>query len=221
MVVNTAKRNNPEGLSPNVDNTTNYAKPTGGQKAGYAFLLALSWLFILPGVIWMVARIGQKNRWIEHQMEINNAAGAIDVNLTKRCDTLKKLLDQAKGYLKHERETLERVTSMRSFAKSPEAIVEADRTISALARNIQIAVEKYPDLKANALIGELMSASQYIEAEIAASRRLYNRYVQRFNADILVFPKVCYAARQRLHTLPLFAASEQQKQDVDMGSLHG
>ncbi|WP_027124023.1 LemA family protein [Mycoplasmoides pirum] len=219
MVINPSKENNtPQGFNPNVDNTTVFAKPTSSQKNGYLILLFLSWITIIPGIAWLIIRIKRKNEWIDLQMKINNASSSIDISLTRRSETLKKLLDQAKGYLKHERETLEKITSMRSN-KTPNGIIDADKALNDLSRNIQIAIENYPDLKANSIIGELMSSSQYIESEIAASRRLYNQYVQRFNADILMFPNVCYAAKQKMSTLPLFIASETQKQDIDMSSL--
>lgn len=150
-------------------------------------------------------------------MEINNASSNIDVSLTRRSETLRKLLDQTKGYLKHERETFERITQMRSSGYK--SIIQKDQALDNLSRSIQVALENYPDLKGNQVIMELMSSSQYIESEISASRRLYNQLVQRFNGDILTFPNVCYAEKQKLSTLPLFVANRVQKEDVNMSSL--
>lgn len=222
MLVDTRKKSDPAGFSPNVDNTEILATPTSGQKSLYTFLLIISWFpLIIPGIIWWVNRIKKKNQWVEKQMEINNAAATIDVNLTKRADTLVKLLEQTKGYLKHEKETLVNITKYRSGSNgaTPAEIQQKDQMLSSLARSINVQLESYPDLKGSAVIGELMSSSQYIESEIAASRRLYNQIVQRFNADINTFPNVCIAAKEQLKTFPLFSASEEQKKDVDMSGL--
>ncbi len=222
MLVDTRKPANPQGTSLNVDNTEIVANPTSGQKTLFNVLIFFSWFpLILPGIIWWVNRIKKRNVWVEKQMEVNNAAAAIDVNLTKRADTLIKLLEQTKGYLKHEKETLTNITKMRSSGAqaTPADIQAKDQAISSLARNINIQLEAYPDLKGSSVIGELMSSSQYIEGEIAASRRLYNQIAQRFNADILTFPNICIAHKDNLRTFPLFSASEEQKKDVDMSKL--
>ncbi|WP_412032586.1 LemA family protein [Malacoplasma muris] len=222
MLVDTRKPANPQGTSLNVDNTEIVANPTSGQKTLFNVLIFFSWFpLILPGIIWWVNRIKKRNVWVEKQMEVNNAAAAIDVNLTKRADTLIKLLEQTKGYLKHEKETLTNITKMRSSGAqaTPADIQAKDQAISSLARNINIQLEAYPDLKGSSVIGELMSSSQYIEGEIAASRRLYNQIAQRFNADILTFPNICIAYKDNLRTFPLFSASEEQKKDVDMSKL--
>lgn len=217
MFINPSKPTNLEGFNPYVDNTIIQAKATKSQKSAYVFLLIISTIFVLPAIIWAFIRISIKNRWTREQMEINNASSNIDVNLTKRSETLRKLLDETKGYLKHERETFEKITQMRSG--NYKDIIDKDQALNNLTKNIKIALENYPDLKGNQIIIELMSSSQYIESEIAASRRLYNQLVQRFNADILTFPNVCYAEKLKLFTLPLFVASQTQKEDIDMSTL--
>lgn len=222
MLVNTNIKSNPEGFNPNVDNTIHIAKPSSGQKTLYMILLFFSWIpLIIPGIIWWVIRIKKANAWIKQQMEINAAASSIDVNLTKRAETLIKLLDQTKGYLKHERETLIQITKERSgnSSSNPNDIKEFDQKITDIAKNINIQIESYPNLKGSSVIGELMSASQYVETEISSSRRLYNQLAQRFNADIFAFPNICIAEKNNLNTFPLFSASESQKKDVDMSSL--
>ena len=220
MLVNTRKQNDSEGFNPNVDNGVLEAIPSSGQKIGYNFLLILSWILILPGIIWLFVRISKKNQWIKDQMSINNAASAIDVNLTKRAETLIKLLEQTKGYLKHERDTLINITQARSSKNaSINEVKEFDKTLNDISKNIQLTFENYPNLKGSSVVGELMSSSQYIESEIAASRRLYNQYVQRFNADIFIFPNICFAYKNKMQTFPLFSANDTQKKDVDMSSL--
>lgn len=67
--------------------------------------------------------------------------------------------------------------------------------MNSIARDINIAYEQYPNLKANSIIVDLISASQYIENEIAASRRLYNMDVTQFNQSIMLYPAVVKAEK--------------------------
>lgn len=220
MLVNTRTETNSEGFNPNVDNNQLTPNPTFGEKFLFYFLYILSWLIIIPGIIWTVIIWKQKNQWINDQMEINKAASVIDINLTKRAETLIKLLEQTKGYLKHEKETLIHITRLRSGQQHTNSeINEFNNQLNEISKNIDLTFENYPDLKGSAVIGELMSSSQYIESEISASRRLYNQCVERFNASIFVFPNVIIAKKQKLSTFPLFSASAKQKQDVDMSVL--
>lgn len=220
MLIDTRKETDNKGFNPNVDNQVIKAQPTSGERTIYLILIILSWLLILPGLIWWIKRIQIKNSWVNQQMEINNAASVIEINLTRRAETLIKLLEQTKGYLKHERETLINITRERSGRSSSLRDIDVfDRTINDVSRNIKLAFENYPDLKGSSVVGELMSSSQYIESEISASRRLYNKKVEAFNSSILTFPNICLAVKLNMETLPLFAATAIQKEDVNMSSL--
>ncbi|CRH25471.1 LemA family [Chlamydia trachomatis] len=144
------------------------------------------------------------------------------MNLAKRKDTLIKLFEQTKAYLKFENDTYTKVAELRSGKTTKNNINESNKEqilMNSIARDINIAYEQYPNLKANSIIVDLISASQYIENEIAASRRLYNMDVTQFNQSIMLYPAVVKAEKMKLYTLPLFVASEEQKKGVDMSGL--
>lgn len=220
MLINPTVKND-AGFNPNVNQTIIPAIPDSKQKNLFNTLVILSWILIIPGLVWWILRIKKANDWIDQQMQIDNAASAIDVNLTKRFDTLSKMVEQTKGYLKFEKETFENIAKYRSgnFGEGSASLTEKDRVLTKIASDINVQFERYPELKAQSVIMELMSASQYVEQEIAASRRLYNSKVTRFNSDILQFPNICIAHKNNLNTIPQFAASAQEKQDVSMSSL--
>ncbi|MDE5767717.1 MAG: LemA family protein [Malacoplasma sp.] len=213
MLVDTRLPQNPGGFNANVDNTQRQAKASFGQKFGWILLV----IFTL-GIIWFVS-ISWKNNLINEQMQINNAASNIQVNEAKRRDTLIKLLEQTKGYMKHEKETLTLVTKYRSGGTDSNETAKLDNQLANFMMNLNVQYEQYPQLKADSLVRELMSSSQYLETEIAAARRLYNQKVSYFNAEIFMFPKIVLASKIGLSTFALFQATSVQRQDVDMSSL--
>lgn len=222
MLVNPNIKNEEQGFNPNVDNTAFEAQANGKDKFLWWTLFILSWLTIIGGIVLTVLWYKWGNQLRREQIEVNEAASGIDVNLTKRRETLIKLLEQTKAYIKFEKSTLEDVTKLRSFGPINNDINKANELqgiMDNVAKGINISVENYPDLKSSNVVLELMSASQYIETEIAASRRLYNLKVSSFNQSIASFPKSVKAKSLKCHSLPMFIASEIQKQDVDMSHI--
>ncbi|MGL4948313.1 MAG: LemA family protein, partial [Mycoplasma sp.] len=169
----------------------------------------------IPRLIILILEVKKKNYFNRQQIEINNSASNIDVQLQKRSDTLIKLLDAVKGHTKFEKETLTKITQMRS-GMSDLDVNEKNKLISDISRNININVENYPELKASQSIQKLMTESAYIEKEIAANRRLYNSNVTRFNQDIFVYPWSVTAEKLHLSAIPLFSASEEAKKDIKL-----
>ena len=213
MLVDTRVQQNPSGFNVNVDNNQRQAKASFGQKFGWVLLV----IFTL-GIIWFVS-ISWKNQLIDQQMQINNAASNIQVNEAKRRDTLIKLLEQTKAYMKHEKETLTLVTKYRSGGADANETAKLDNQLANFMMNLNVQYEQYPQLKADNLVKELMSTSRYLETEIAAARRLYNQKATSFNAEIFMFPKIVLASKIGLSTFALFQATLTQRQDVDMSSL--
>jgi LemA protein len=122
----------------------------------------------------------------------------IDVQLKRRTDLIPNLLETVKGYMGHERETLEAVTKARADATaaanaSPEARAKVEGALSgALGRLLAIA-EAYPDLKANTTFLEFQAALQTVENELQLSRRYYNGTVRDLNTAVESFPSVVVA----------------------------
>lgn len=122
----------------------------------------------------------------------------IDVQLKRRTDLIPNLLETVKGYMGHERETLEAVTNARAAATAganagPEERAKLEGALSgALGKLIAIS-EAYPDLKANTTFLEFQAALQSVEEEIQLARRYYNGAVRNLNTAVESFPSVIIA----------------------------
>ncbi|MDC9823666.1 LemA family protein [Devosia sp. ZB163] len=117
----------------------------------------------------------------------------IDVQLKRRNDLIPNLMETVKGYMSHERETLEAVTQARAAATAGANASPAERSAlegalsGALGKLIAIA-ESYPELKANTTFLEFQEALQGVEEEIQMARRYYNGSVRNLNTTVESFP---------------------------------
>ncbi|MDP1731570.1 MAG: LemA family protein [Devosia sp.] len=133
------------------------------------------------------------NDLVKKRQLVEEGWSGIDVQLKRRTDLIPNLLETVKGYMGHERETLEAVTNARAAATAganagPEERARLEGALSgALGRLIAIA-EAYPDLKANTTFLEFQGALQTVEDEIQMSRRYYNGAVRDLNTAVESFP---------------------------------
>jgi LemA protein len=148
-------------------------------------------LALLVGVV--VYAIVIYNGLVSKRQMVREGWSGIDVQLKRRTDLVPNLMETVKGYMAHERETLDAVVSARARATSaaaagPEARAKAEGELSsALGRLIAVA-EAYPDLKANTTFLEFQAALQTIEDEIQMARRYYNGAVRNLNIQVESFP---------------------------------
>jgi len=160
--------------------------------------------------------IGKKN-------QVTNVFGTIDALLKKRYDLLPKLIATVKAYMKHERELLEEITEMRAKAVSgrlsDDEQVELDNIVTKALGGIMVAVENYPDLKANENFLQLQRAMNEIEEQISAARRAYNAAVTAYNNAVEMFPTNVAASMMRYKLKKVFEISEEQREDVDAEKL--
>ena len=133
------------------------------------------------------------NGLVSNRQMVKEGWSGIDVQLKRRTDLIPNLMETVKGYMAHERETLDAVVSARAKATSaaasgPEARGKAEGELSsALGRLLAIA-EAYPDLKANTTFLEFQTALQGVEEEIQMARRYYNGAVRNLNIQVESFP---------------------------------
>jgi LemA protein len=139
-------------------------------------------------VIWLVSIY---NSLIGLRNQVKNAWSQIDVQLKRRHDLIPNLIETVKGYMQHERNTLENITNARSQALSAKTIEEKAKAETQLTEAIgkfNLVVENYPDLKANQNFLALQEELTSTENKISFARQNYNDQVLFFNNKIEMFP---------------------------------
>ena len=150
---------------------------------------------------------------------IDKAWANIDVLLKQRHDEIPKLISVCEGYMKYERETLEKITAARTSCIQAKTVGESSQAEGDLAQSLKslfAVAENYPDLKANQNFTQLQSRVSYLESQIADRREFYNDSVNIYNIRINEIPDL-FVARQ-LNMLPreLFKVTDEDKKDVDI-----
>jgi LemA protein len=147
------------------------------------------------------------NRLVAGRNRFKNAFAQIDVQLTRRYDLIPNLVETAKGYMKHERETLEAVINARNTAvnglkeatadpSNPEAmknLAAAEQGLSGALGRLFALSEAYPDLKANENMMQLSEELTTTENKVAFARQAYNDSVMDYNTLREVFPNNLFA----------------------------
>lgn len=156
-------------------------------------ILANTALYVTLGVLVLLAIfvIGLYNGLVSGRNEVKNGWSQVDVQLKRRYDLIPNLVETAKGYLKHERETLEAVTKARQMAidaGSVEAQAKAENMLTSTLRSLFAVAENYPDLKANTTMLQLQEELTTTENRIGFARQSYNDSVLRYNNKVEQFP---------------------------------
>ena len=149
------------------------------------------WIILGILVILIIMIIGIYNSLVRLRNQVKNAWAQIDVQLKRRHDLIPNLIETVKGYMVHERETLTKITEARSMAMNATTIPQkaaAEGMLSGLMGKLQVAVEAYPDLKANQNFLALQEELTSTENKISYSRQAYNDQVLHFNNKIQMFP---------------------------------
>ena len=153
--------------------------------------MQLWWIFPIVLVVLVLVFIGIYNALVRLRNQVKNAWSQIDVQLKRRHDLIPNLLETVKGYMKHERETLQNVTDARSRAMSAQTVgdkAKAEGALGTAMSNFYLAVENYPDLKADQNFLGLQEELASTENKIAFSRQAYNDQVLFYNNKIQMFP---------------------------------
>lgn len=180
-------------------------------------ILSLAFLFAIIGLVVYVVMIF--NGLVALKNDVAKAWANIDILLKQRHDELPKLVEVCKGYMNHERDTLEKITQARSQyqqAVSVDQKAQADQGTTAALRGLFAVAENYPQLKANDNFLKLQNRISELENEIADRREFYNDSVNTFNIRIQQMPDTFIAAFMNLKPSPMFKVEDADKADVKM-----
>lgn len=155
-------------------------------------MLAL-WIILGIIVILLIFFWATYNGLVRLRNQVKNAWAQIDVQLKRRYDLIPNLMETVKGYMKHERETMEAVTKARNLAQQVAsagagARAKAESELSSALSRLLAVVENYPDLKANQNFLALQEELTSTENKISFSRQYYNDSVLRYNNQTQMFP---------------------------------
>lgn len=173
---------------------------------------------IIVIVVLAVLLIGLYNNLVSLRNNRENAFANIDVQLKQRYDLIPQILGAVKGYATHERELLEKITMARSAAMSATNIndkIEANNQLGSALAGLKVAVEAYPDLKANQNFLQLQAELTDIENKLAATRRYFNAATREYNTAVMSFPANIIAGMFGFHKEAMFEIPKEERAIYD------
>ena len=177
-------------------------------------------LFIFIGIVAVIAiwLIAIYNGLVSLKNNRQNAFADIDVQLKQRHVLIPQLLGAVKGYMEHERGTLEAVTKARQQAISASGInekISAEQNLTSALQGLNVQIEAYPDLKANENFMHLQTEISDIENKLAAVRRFFNAATKELNIAVQKFPNNLVAGMFGFKTQPMFDLGDTQREQLD------
>jgi LemA protein len=179
----------------------------------------LSWIVV--GVVaavvllWLIAVF---NSLVGLRLRVQNAWAEIDVQLKRRHDLIPNLVEAVRGYMQHERATLEAVTQARAQAMAAGGNVgqrsAAESALSSAIGNLFAVAENYPQLRAVESVQLLEEQLTSTENRIAYARQFYNDEVMKFNTAQATFPHNLLAGALGFSPATMFAAQDTERANV-------
>lgn len=183
---------------------------------------------VVVGLLLAVIVVGMYNKLVTLRNRYKNAFAQIDVQLKRRYDLIPNLVETAKGYMKHERETLEAVIQARNQAVSAgqqaaqnpgdaaamKSLGAAEGALTGALGRLFALAEAYPDLKANQNMLALQEELTSTENKVAFSRQAYNDAVTYYNTQREVFPTVIVASALNFQEAYLFEIEEPREREA-------
>jgi len=178
---------------------------------------------LIIAIVVILILILMYNSLVNKKNQVENIFAAVDTQLKKRYDLIPNLVATVSKYMDHEKSLLEEVTKLRSDANKPnisdEKKIELDKKITSALGSIMIAVENYPDLKANENVMHLQRSLNEVEEQIAAARRAYNQAVTDYNNAIEMIPTNFMASAMNYQRKQVFEIIEVERQNVNVKDL--
>jgi LemA protein len=174
-------------------------------------------LFLAGGAVVVFYLFTVYNGLVGLRNNIEKSWANVDVVLKQRSDLVPNLVDTVKGYMKHERETLEKVTKLRAEImayESPAKKAKASDALSAALKSIFAVAENYPVLRASENFLELQKQITALENQIADRREFYNHAVLLYNNRIKSLPDLIIASVFGFKEKEYFKAEEAEKAPV-------
>jgi LemA protein len=182
-------------------------------------------LIVLGAGAWVA---GIYNALVALRNRFKNAFAQIDVQLKRRYDLIPNLVETAKGYLKHERETLEAVIKARNIASTAaqgaaanpadaaamKNLVAAESGLTGALSRLMVVSEQYPDLKANQNMMQLTEELTSTENKISFARQAYNDSVMSYNTTRETFPNVVFAGMFGFTAAQLFQIEDAAERNA-------
>ncbi len=188
----------------------------------------MSWIILAIIAAAVVFAISIYNRLVAGRNRFKNAFAQIDVQLTRRHDLIPNLVETAKGYMSHERETLEAVVNARNVAvaglkaaakdpSDPDAmkkLAQAEQGLSGALGRLFALSEAYPDLKANENMMQLSEELTTTENKVAFARQAYNDSVMNYNTQRESFPNNFFATWFNFKAAELLEIEDEIKREA-------
>lgn len=177
----------------------------------------MPWIVVIILVVVLLWIAGMYNRLVTLRTRSDEAWSDIDVQLKRRHDLIPNLVETVKGYATHEKDLLEKITSLRTAAmgaKSTEDKAKQENMLSDTLKSLFAVTENYPDLKANENFAKLQDELADTENKIEAARRFYNANVRDLNISIQSFPSNMIANMFKFTPKDLFETAASEKEPV-------
>ena len=177
------------------------------------------WISIAVIVLLVIIGLLMYNGLVKARLRVREAWSAVQVQLQRRASLIPNIVETVKGYVAHERGTLESVTQARAAlqsAGSPAQAAQANNMLTGALRSLFAVAESYPDLKANQNFLSLQEDLADTEDKISYARNYYNANVRDYNEKVQTIPTALIAGMFRFQPEQFFEGSAESQEEVQV-----
>lgn len=154
------------------------------------------------------------NSIVNLHKKVEQSKSTIEVYLKQRFDLIPNLVDTVKAYAQYEKETLEKIISLRESYLKDTSNLEKGYILNSKCNDVILLAEKYPDLKSSDNFLHLQKNLTKMESQLQAARRIYNSDVTMYNTKILSFPTIIIAKIFGFKEASLFDIKDNEKDNI-------